>query len=165
MRCSRRGYFGLWLVADFPANIWPKLFHHDRNRVVSDLRAPHAGSIRPRPIGMRMVTVCGDPRRDRASEDLRVIELLATRVGRGDKDPAHRVAHAMQESTIARLVKAGILPQQRWKNGTNHEILDDPIVKIRRVALAIAARTCPYPASLFCAWLMPARKPYHGYAT
>jgi hypothetical protein len=61
MRCSRRGYFGLWLVADFPANIWPKLFHHDRNRVVSDLRAPHAGGIRQCPIGVRVVAVRGDP--------------------------------------------------------------------------------------------------------
>lgn len=52
----------------------------------------------------------GDPRRDRASENLRVIELLAPRVAAGDKDPAHRVAHAMQEFAVARWVEAGILP-------------------------------------------------------
>jgi len=84
--------FGLWLVAEFPANVWPKLFHHDRNRIVPNLRAPHAGGIWRSSIGVRMVTVRGDPSRDRASEDLGVIEPLAARVRARDKNPAHRIA-------------------------------------------------------------------------
>src|ERR1700722_207672 len=88
-----------------------------------------------------MVSVRGDPRRDCASENLRVIELLAARVGTSDHDPAHRVAQAMQESAVARLVKAGILPQQRWKYGAGHEGLDGAIGKCRAVAFAITGRT------------------------
>src|SRR5579863_4535211 len=88
-----------------------------------------------------MVTVCRDSRRDRTSENLRVVELLAARVGTCDHDPAHRVAQAMQESSVTRLVKAGILPQQRWKYGAGHEALDGTIGKSRPVALAVTGRT------------------------
>lgn len=49
----------------------------------------------------------------------------------------------MQESAFARLVKAGILPQQRWKSGARDEILDGAVGKGRPVALAIAGRTLP----------------------
>ena len=135
--------FGRRLVADHPTNIWPKLFDHVRNRIVSDLRAPHADSIWQSPIGVRMVTVRGDTRRDRTSENLRVVELFGARIGACDNDPAHRVAQAMQESAVARLVKSGILPQQRWKNGTDHESLAGSIGKSRPVALAITGRTVP----------------------
>src|ERR1019366_9453883 len=52
--------FGLRLVADLPANIWPKLLPHEGNRVVPDLCAPHACSIWQSLVGVRMITVRGD---------------------------------------------------------------------------------------------------------
>ena len=47
----------------------------------------------------------------------------------------------MPESAVARLVKPGTLPERRWKNGTDHEILDGAVGEIGPEALAIAGRT------------------------
>lgn len=86
---------------------------------------------------MGMVTVRRNPRRNRASEDLRGIELLTAVVTSRDNDPAHRVTQAMQETAVARLIKTGVLVEHGWKQGTHREILDRAVGNIRRVALFI----------------------------
>jgi hypothetical protein len=47
----------------------------------------------------------------------------------------------MQESAVARLVKAGILPQKRWKYSAGDEALNGAIGESRSVAFAITGRT------------------------
>src|ERR1700722_8363395 len=142
-----RHSFGLVLVTQLAVNVRPEFFDLDRDRVVNKLRAPHAGRIRQSPVrlvmnvqqlvgrriktsrgeGPGMIGICGNRRRQSAAKNFRIIELRMAEVRSGEKDATHRIACAMKKSALARLIKPGILMEQRRKNRAYHHILDCPI--------------------------------------
>src|SRR5258708_17504016 len=77
---------------------------------------------------------CG---RQGAAHDLGIVELRIARIRACDKSSAHRIPCPACKTSFPRLKKARVLVEQRWKNGTGHEIFDGPVGKGRGETFAI----------------------------
>ena len=88
-----------------------------------------------------MVAVGGNPGRKRTTDDLGIVELLASRIGAGDKDPADGVTGTMPEPSLARLEETRVLMEHGGQNRAGKIVLDRAIREVRRKALAVADRS------------------------
>src|SRR5580692_2956651 len=86
-----------------------------------------------------MVSECGDRGPGSAAKDLRVVELRMARIGSGHKNASDGIPSAASESALAFLEEPWILMQNRRKNSSNHEILDEAIASRGPVSLSKSA--------------------------
>jgi len=81
-------------------DVGPKLLDHDRDRVPTYLRSPHAERIPDIAVFLWVIREGGNPRRDRAAANLGAIELRFSRIRARDENAADRVLSATAEATV-----------------------------------------------------------------
>jgi len=87
----------------------------------------------------RMVAVGGDRGCQGATQDLGKIELCFAGIAPGHKNSANGVEHAAREAASARLIEAGILVKQRWKNRARHEVFNHAVSCGGPISLSVRA--------------------------
>lgn len=114
-------------VVKMAANVAPEFLHDKRDRVVADLRAPHLRRIQDGAVASRMVAVSGYGGRHRAAENFGKVELGASRIGAGDENAADRVSGSMPKASLAEMIVAGILLENRREHGLGHKVFNRAI--------------------------------------
>src|SRR5215471_10076071 len=107
------------MLRDLPPDIGPEFLHDEGNRVITNLRAPHAGGIAQGPVAgpilriaeliestecpAGMVAVSRNGRSQCTAKDLRHIELLVAGIASCNQNAAHRITRPVHEAAFAGL--------------------------------------------------------------
>ena len=88
-------------LPQFAPNVGPELLHYIRQRVISDLCSPNFCCVSNPPVRVRVVTIGGNGRRKRASEDLGIVELGFSIVASCHEDAGERIPGAATKAAVA----------------------------------------------------------------
>jgi hypothetical protein len=131
---------GTGVVVVVFANIGPKFLGHVGTHVESDLGAPSLAYISEAAVTMRVIGVIGDRGGGQGAADFGVVELLPSRVGVRDENPADGMSGTAPETSMTGLKIAGVLAKDRGEDGADHKVFDSTIAVSSSIAFCVALK-------------------------